>query len=97
MKSKFFVIPLALAAGLGAVQPVPARAQSADQATYQKSLAAYNAQCSGVTASNAALYQQCAAQKAKLDSQKQKLSSGKPASGDIPLTLRGGSHGGGDD
>lgn len=99
VKSIYFVIPLALAAGLGAIQPVPAQAQSADQAAYQKSLAAYNAQCSGVTASNATLYQQCVAQKAKLDSQKQKLSSasGQPASGDIPLTLRGGSHGGSDD
>jgi H+/gluconate symporter-like permease len=66
---------MGLALGFGALQPTPARAQSADQATYQQSLAAYNAQCSGVTSSNAALYQQCAAQKAKLDSQKQKFPS----------------------
>jgi uncharacterized protein HemX len=97
MKLKSFVILLACALGLGAVQP--AQAQSADQTAYQKSLAAYNAQCSGVTSSNAALYQQCAAQKAKLDSQKQKLSSagGQTTSGQIPLQMRGGSHGGGND
>ncbi|MGO9787456.1 MAG: hypothetical protein ACLPL5_11715 [Stellaceae bacterium] len=98
MKLKSFVIPLALATGLGAIQP--AQAQSADQAAYQKNLAAYNAQCTGVTASNATLYQQCAAQKATLDSQKQKLSSagGQTTSGQIPLQMRGGSHSaGGDD
>ncbi len=100
MKLKSFVIPFALATGLGAIQPAPVQAQSADQAAYQKSLAAYNAQCTGVTSSNAALYQQCAAQKAKLDSQKQKLSSagGQTTSGQIPLQMRGGSHSaGGDD
>ena len=78
IKLKSFVIPLALAAGLGAILPALAQGQSsiADQtAAYQKSLAAYNAQCSGVTASNASLYQQCAAQKAKLDSQKQQFPS----------------------
>jgi hypothetical protein len=98
LKLKSFLIPLALAACLGAVQPALAQAQSADQAAYQKSLAAYNTQCSGVTSSNAALYQQCAAQKAKLDSQKQALSnaSGQNANGQIPLQMRGGSHGGGD-
>ncbi len=103
MKLKSFVIPLTLAAGLGAIQPTLVQAQSsvADQtAAYQKSLAAYNAQCAGVTSSNAALYQQCAAQKAQLDSQKQKLSNagGQTTSGQIPLQMRGGSHGaGGDD
>jgi hypothetical protein len=96
------VILLACVIGLGSIQSASAQAQNqvTDQtAAYKKDLAAYNTQCTGVTSSQAALYQQCAAQKAKLDSEKEKLSSagGQNTTGQIPLQMRGGSHGGGAD
>jgi hypothetical protein len=96
MKVNTAVILLICAIGFGSIQPISAQAQSqADQtASFKNALAAYNAKCSGVTASQTALYQQCAADKAKLNAQQKTLSS---SSGQIPLQMRGGSHGGGGD
>ncbi|HUE19107.1 MAG TPA: hypothetical protein VMQ63_04990 [Stellaceae bacterium] len=96
MNANTAVILLICAIGLGSIQPTSAQAQSqADQtASFKNTLAAYNAKCSGVTVSQAVLYQQCAADKAKLDSQQKSLSS---SSGQIPLQMRGGNHGGGND
>jgi hypothetical protein len=96
MNANTAVILLMCAIGLGSFQPTAAQAQSqADQtAGFKNALAAYNAKCSGVTASQTALYQQCATDKAKLDTQQKSLSS---SSGQIPLQMRGGSHGGSND
>jgi hypothetical protein len=102
MKLNTSVILVACAISFGAAQPAAAQAQNLapdPSAVYKKDLAAYNTQCTGVTSSQAALYQQCAAQKAKLDSEKGNLSSanGQNTTGQIPLQMRGGSHGGGAD
>jgi hypothetical protein len=102
MKLNTSVILVACAISFGAAQPALAQAQnlaSDPGAVYKKDLAVYNTQCTGVTSSQATLYQQCAAQKAKLDSEKEKLSStsGQNTTGQIPLQMRGGSHGGGAD
>ncbi len=88
------VLLLICAIGLGAIQPAQAQSSADQAASFKNALAAYNAKCSGVTVSQAALYQQCATDKAKLDSQQKTLSS---SSGQIPLQMRGGNHGGGND